>query len=83
MKLALLCYSVAISVVCAFLAFTVLSDPIPRFQRFKDGDNVQGNGELRIVCTAYSNRPNQDFTQTHPGEYYGLRIVSDCLTERP
>lgn len=83
MKLLLGCYAVAVTVVAGCLGYFIVTDPIPRYQRFPQGDSLQGGPSMAIVCTAYSNRPNQEFTSSHPGDYYGLRIVSDCLTVDP
>lgn len=74
------CLAGAMAVVSVTLAVLLFTAPIPRLHRFPEGDNVQQNGSLTIKCTAYSNRPDQNFNSSHPADYYGLRIVSDCVT---
>lgn len=72
----------ALAVLAGALGFVIVSDPVDagRLHRFPQGDSVQGSGDLRVVCKAYTNRPTQDLGATHPGDWYGFRLVSDCRT---
>lgn len=74
--IALLVYAVATT-------YILVNDPIPRLHRFPKLDSIQDDLEspFMIVCTAYSNRPNEDLQKERYGkEMIGFRVISDCKT---